>query len=121
MKFTLDTPAPLMIRTVSRQGIGIGEETYAHAIALTSPGEVEAWVEKPIVDLTIEDFEALLATSPELIVLGTGERYQFAPRELSFTLARRGIGLEVMDTAAAARTFNILAAENRLVAAVLYV
>jgi uncharacterized protein len=44
----------------------------------------------------------------------------FPPRELVFALARRGIGLEFMDTPAAARTYNVLASEGRQVAAVLY-
>ena len=44
----------------------------------------------------------------------------FPPRELTFSFARKGIGFEVMDTAAAARTFNVLANEDRRVVAVLY-
>ena len=44
----------------------------------------------------------------------------FPPRELTFALARRRVGLEIMDTAAAARTFNVLAGDGRRVTAVLY-
>ena len=51
---------------------------------------------------------------------GTGSANVFAPRDLIFAFARRGVGLEVMDTAAAARTFTVLANEGRKVAAVLY-
>jgi uncharacterized protein len=61
-----------------------------------------------------------METNPELIILGTGPTNVFPPRELVFALARRGIGLECMDTAAAARTFNVLSGEGRSVAAVLY-
>ena len=56
-----------------------------------------------------------------MVLLGTGTKSVFPPRELTFSFARKGIGLEVMDTAAAARTFNVLANEGRRVAAVLYV
>jgi len=52
-------------------------------------------------------------------VVGTGTKNLFPPRDLVFGFARRGVGLEVMDTAAAARTFNVLAGEGRRVAAVL--
>ena len=60
----------------------------------------------------------LLAGGPELIVIGTGWQPVFAPRELVFALARRGIGLEAMDTPAACRTFNILLADERRLAAI---
>jgi uncharacterized protein len=59
-------------------------------------------------------------TKPEIVLLGTGTTNVFPPRELTFAFARNGIGLEVMDTAAAARTFNVLANEGRRVAAILY-
>ena len=53
-------------------------------------------------------------------MLGTGSGHVIPPRELMFAFARKGVGLEVMDTRAAARTFNVLVAEGRQVAAVLY-
>ena len=67
------------------------------------------------------DFQVLFDTSPEVIILGTGRKNIFPPRELMFAFARRGIGLEIMNTPAAARTFNVLAGEGRRIAAVLYV
>lgn len=70
--------------------------------------------------LVESDLALLLETGPELIVLGTGNKYILPPRDLVFALARRGVGLEVMDTPAAARTFNVLISESRRVAAVLY-
>ncbi|MCY4324813.1 MAG: Mth938-like domain-containing protein [Betaproteobacteria bacterium] len=57
--------------------------------------------------------------APELVILGTGARFCLAPREVAERLAKRGIGLESMDTAAACRTFNLLAYEGRRVLAVL--
>ena len=59
--------------------------------------------------------------SPELIVVGTGSTQIMPDRELMFAMARKGVGLEVMDTPAAARTYNVLIGEGRSVAAVLYV
>lgn len=70
--------------------------------------------------LTARDFETLFANSPEIVLLGTGQSHVFPPRELTFAFARRGVGLECMNTAAAARTFNVLASEGRQVAAVLF-
>ncbi len=110
-----------MIRSVSAEGICIGDTTYAHAIALTAEAVLGRWSGKTIDELREDDFAELLGSSPEVIVLGTGADNVFPPRELVFALARRGIGLEVMDTAAAARTFNVLAGEGRRVAAVVYI
>jgi uncharacterized protein len=73
-----------------------------------------------ISELTEAHFSVIFEHKPELIVVGTGKDGEFPPRELMFAFARRGVGLELMDTAAAARTFNVLAGEGRHVAAILY-
>jgi len=57
--------------------------------------------------------------APELVILGTGRRQRFPRTELIAPLVRAGIGWEVMDTGAACRTFNVLVAEGRRVAAAL--
>jgi len=53
------------------------------------------------------------------VLLGTGRRLRFPAAELSAPLVQAGIGLEVMDLRAACRTYNVLVAENRRVAAAL--
>jgi uncharacterized protein len=121
MKFTREYTNSLMIRSVSADGIVIGEAHYRSTIALTADAVFDEWSTKPVADLAEEDFADLLEAGPELIVLGTGSSNVFPPRQLVFSLARRGIGLEVMDTAAAARTFNVLAGDGRHVVAVLYI
>lgn len=109
-----------MIQNVIEGAISIGGQFYDRPIALTTESVIGEWGDKSIDELSDADFAELLQHEPELIVLGTGVHGEFAPRELVFALARRGIGLEVMDTGAAARTFNVLAAEGRKIAAVLY-
>ena len=81
---------------------------------------LEDWVPVPVESLTIDDLALLIENGPALIVLGTGNQQLLPNRDLMFAMARRGIGLEVMDTPAAARTFNVLVSEGRSVAAVLY-
>jgi uncharacterized protein len=120
LKFTRESSARLVIRSVSRSAIGINEEAYSESLALTAEELLGTWPETPVGDLTPEDFDAVFATRPEVVLLGTGTANVFPPRELTFAFARKGVGLEVMDTAAAARTFNVLANEGRRVAAVLY-
>ncbi len=78
---------------------------------------VEGW---PVVDvraLTPDDLAPLLALEPELVVLGTGERQGFPPAQTLAACLSRGVGLEAMTNAAAARTFNVLASEGRRVVA----
>ena len=114
-------PGTLTIRSVANDSLVIGDAKYAHTIAITADRVLENWTDKPVANLVLEDFSELLADSPAIIVLGTGNSNIFAPRELVFAFARQNVGLEIMDTKAAARTFNVLAGEGRAVAAVLYI
>lgn len=78
---------------------------------------VEDW---PVVDtgsMTPGDLDALLALEPELLVLGTGAIQKFPPAVVMATCLQRGIGIEVMTNAAAARTYSVLAGEGRRVVA----
>lgn len=124
LKFTRESPGALTIRSVSKDAIQINDQTWSETIALTTDGVIAEWNAKPVAELREEDFASLLDNPPEkaleLVILGTGEKSRFPSRELMFAFARRGIGLEYMNTAAAARTFNVLAIEGRRVAAVLY-
>lgn len=61
--------------------------------------------------------EAILVLEPELVLLGTGPRQRFPSPALQALFLTRGVGLEVMDNGAAARTFNVLAGEGRRVVA----
>ncbi len=121
MKISLERSGTVVIRSVTDTEIRIADVRYGRTVALTSEAVLESWVDKTVPELVAADFAEILATEPEVIVLGTGRASLFAPRELVFALARQGVGLEVMNTHAAARTFNVLASEGRQAAAVLYV
>ncbi len=120
MQVTRELAGTLTIQSVSTSTIIVDGKPYSQTIALTPEEVLDDWQAKPVADLTDNDFEGLLGLSPEIILLGTGDHNVFPPRDLMFAFARRGIGLECMDTAAAARTFNVLASEGRQIAAVLY-
>jgi uncharacterized protein len=120
LKFTRELSARLVIRSVSETAIRINDEEYPDSVALTAEEILGTWPGTSIAALTAADFDPVFATKPEIVLLGTGTSNVFPPRELTFAFARKGVGLEVMDTAAAARTFNVLANESRRVAAVLY-
>ncbi len=110
----------MSIRRVSDDGFVIGEDSYSSTVAVTHEQILGEWPAPDIGELTEADFAALFDAGVDVILLGTGTENIFPPRDLVFAMARRGIGFEVMDTAAAARTFNLLAGDGRRVAAVLY-
>jgi len=120
LKFTLELPSAITVRSVSATEILIGNQVWSEPVALTGDGVLDDWTPAPIETLSTEDLAPLIETNPELIVVGTGSEQVLPNRELMFAMARQGIGLEMMDTPAAARTFNVLISEGRSVAAVLY-
>ena len=83
--------------------------------------QVMEWSIENFEALSAETFSSLLALKPEIVLLGTGSALGFPAPALSRQLAPSGIGLEVMDTRAACRTYNILIAEGRKVLAAILV
>jgi uncharacterized protein len=82
---------------------------------------IEPWPAESFESLAAEHFGPLLQLLPEIVLLGTGPRFRFPQPAITRELSARRIGLEVMDTAAACRTYNILLAEGRSVCAALFV
>lgn len=121
MKFHRENTEALTIRRVERGRIRIGDEHYDETVALTGEAIIGNVDPPPIAELDVADLEALLSTGPEILLLGTGWKQRQPHRDFVFGMARRGIGLEVMDTPAACRTFNVLVAEGRRTAALLVI
>ena len=121
VKFHRESTQALTIRRVERGRIRIGDEHYEETVALTGEAVIDNVDAPPIAELDVADLESLLGTEPEILLLGTGWKQRQPQREFVFGMARRGIGLEVMDTPAACRTFNVLVAEGRRTAALLVI
>jgi uncharacterized protein len=100
-------------------GFVVDEGVY-RALLLT-PLRADEWAAPALADLAPADLEPLLALAPapEFLILGTGPRLTHPPRTLREALEARGIGLEVMDSRAAARTWGLLRGEERWIAAAL--
>jgi uncharacterized protein len=98
----------------------VNERVLERSFALSPEQLLEDWP-APATPAALEPahLEPLLALQPELLVLGTGERQVFPPPAVLAACLTRGIGIEVMDNAAAARTYNVLAGEGRRVVAAL--
>jgi len=80
---------------------------------------IEKWTPASFSTLSRADFDFLATLDAEIILLGTGKLLRFPSPELMQSLMQARKGIEVMDTQAACRTFNVLAGEKRKVAAAL--
>ncbi len=121
MKFTLDGGRGAHYIAAYREGaVRIGEREYAHSVILTAELLLE-WPVASARELSLAQLDDALQQQPEILVLGTGAEHVFPPLALQAALSGRGIGLEVMHTAAACRTYNVLLSEDRRVAAALVI
>lgn len=83
------------------------------SILISTNGKIKDWKPQNINDFSPEHFLTFSEDNPEIVLFGTGKHLRFPPQECLTVLQQGKIGYEVMDTAAACRTFNILAAEDR--------
>lgn len=122
MEFHRDTSTDLnVIRGYGAEGVRVGDRLLDSSCIVLPERIIEAWPVTRVDDLVAGDFDEIVALAPEIVLLGTGTVIDFPAPDISATLAERGIGLEVMDTAAACRTYNVLIHEGRSVAAALIV
>jgi len=119
MKFHLQTGNANLVTGLGEGWIKVGGVEHRANCVLTPEAVHEGFAPRGFDALTEDDFRALLAHSPEIVLLGTGATHRFPHPRLSASLAAAHVGLEVMDTRAACRTFNILVAEGRRVVAAL--
>ena len=97
----------------------VNEQRFEASLIVLPETLISDWSPRSIVELSAAHLETVVALEPELIVLGTGTQQVFPTPEVLRPLIDNGIGFEVMDTRAACRTYNILMAEGRVVAAAL--
>jgi uncharacterized protein len=118
MKFAqIEQSGANLIDAYDQTRIRINGRDYARALAVTAEAVIADWGPGRIADLDTGHVEALLALQPQVVIIGTGTRQQFPDPTLYFGLLERGIGVEIMDTGAACRTYNILVSEGRRVVA----
>jgi uncharacterized protein len=118
MKFAqIEQSGANLIDAYDQTRIRINGRDYASGLAVTAEAVVTDWGPDRIADLDAGHVEALLALQPQVVIIGTGTRQQFPDPALYFGLLERGIGVEIMDTGAACRTYNILVGEGRRVVA----
>ena len=109
-------PGPI-VQGFSGRGFSVDGVVYEGV--LLTPERAEEWAAPAIAELGTDHIEALLALdpTPEFLILGTGKGIAFPPRPLIRDIEARGIGVEVMDSRAAARTWGMLRGEQRWIVA----
>lgn len=112
-------PDPISVPYVHSYGDGwvrVGDQEFANSLVMDTTGQRFDWGCRRFEDLTEQHFDRLVALGSETVIFGSGRRLRFPPPALARSLIQAQIGLDTMDTHAACRTYNILAAEGRRVA-----
>ena len=118
MQLTLERPDhAYVLRSADGSCALVNDRRLTSSFILAPDALIEDWPAAAIGLLTPELLRPLLELEPQVIVLGSGERQAFAPAITQAACLQAGVGFEVMNNAAAARTFNILAGEGRRVVA----
>jgi uncharacterized protein len=107
-----------VVDSYGRKGFHVSGVAYEGAIVVTADATV-AWRVTSLADVTVESLSLLFDRGIEILLLGCGARLMPVPGELRVALRQKGIVVDAMDTGAACRTYNVLLAEERRVAAAL--
>lgn len=101
--------------------VAVNRVRYESNLIVLPDRIIEDWDVERFEQLAPEHFDFLISLTPEMVLFGTGSSLRFPHPRLTRTLIEAGIGVEVMDTSAACRTYNILTDEGRRVAAALLI
>ena len=95
----------------------VGTRAYTNGLIVSPERIVTPWGPDSVKDLEAEHLQALLELEPQVVIIGTGQRQVFPDPRAYIAALQTGLGVEIMDTGAACRTYNILMSEGREVAA----
>ena len=118
MELNLERPRDyLFVRKADAHTVVVVDRPFTASIILARDKVIDDWGVRDIAAMTPANAEPILALQPNVVLLGTGARQQFPSQEVLAAFLQRHVGIEVMDNAAAARTWDILASEGRNVVA----
>jgi len=120
MQLTRDSSTQHFIRAWEPGRVRIAERWVAGHVIVSAEEIIEGWTTAAAAALTLEDLAPALAFAPTILLLGTGTDRLLPDVELMAALAQQRVGLEIMSTPAACRTFNVLLSEQRRVVAALF-
>ena len=115
------TPNVNTIRAFERDSIRINNKSYSNSLIVTADIIQDKWTIEHPEQISVETISQLLAYQPEVILIGTGQNHHLLEPMLSLEATQQGIGIEIMTTEAACRTYNVLLGEDRAVLAALII
>ena|SRR5579862_7559320 len=101
------------LRQADATSVTVVDRRISRSFVVSASEVIEDLPARNVLELGMQAVEAILRLHPEVVLLGTGERAVFPPQSVLAQFLQRGIGLETMGNAAAARTFNVLVGEGR--------
>ena len=120
MKFSeADASGRYLVQLYEAGRIVINGRDFRDSLIVAPERVIPGWRPRSVAELTREDFTPVVDLRPQILILGTGSTQVFPAPEVLLQAYQRGMGLEIMDTGAACRTYNILMSEGRRVAAAL--
>lgn len=122
MSLNLDeNSASYQIRAYQPGLIQVNDQMFATSIIITPDKLINTWSPQTIDELNREDLVDVIDLRPSILLIGTGHHLQFPDLKIYGDLINYGIGVEIMNTHAACRTYNVLTSEGRSVAAALII
>ncbi len=122
MKLHLNDTVGLNVITGHGDGsVSVNNQPISNALIVMPDKIIDPWQIADLSALLLIDFGVLLDLKPELVIFGSGKSFRFPDSRIMAAFAQARIGFEIMDTAAACRTYNVLAGESRNVAGALLV
>ena len=115
------TPGSNIITAYGADHVSVNGKALHTSFIVTPATLITTWAPRTINTITEADMQQLADQECPVVLLGTGQRQQFPPAALLRALIERQIGVEIMDSNAACRTYNILVAEGRSVAAAIII
>ena len=120
--FTEDeNTAKYQVRAYQPGMITINDKIFTTSVIISAEQLITDWRPQTLTELEFADFEIIRQLKPDILLIGTGGTLTFPTIETYGELINHGIGIEIMDTGAACRTYNALTAENRSVIAALLI
>lgn len=118
MELNLERPDDfLFVRRADAHSVAVVDRAFTQSLILTRRKVIDNWAVTDVAGMTPGHIEPILALQPDVVLLGTGAHQRFPSQEVLAAFLKRGVGVEVMDNSAAARTWDILAGEGRNVVA----
>ncbi|HKH19705.1 MAG TPA: Mth938-like domain-containing protein [Gammaproteobacteria bacterium] len=110
-----------VIRGYDQNRVVVNDRSFMRSVIVAPEHLNPDWEPQSLAELKASHFEPVVALQPEVVLLGTGLRLQFPAQAIIAFLQQRAIAIEVMNTAAACRTFNLLVSQGRAVVGALLV